>query len=428
MSGDSLSNRPSTDEFSDEQRKELLREVRCQTNLHWNYRHLKSLPSELLEEGQHVEQIYLKCNLLMSLPNNLGCLSRLAYCYLNGNDLRSLPDSIGEVASLQVLDVGNNKLTSLPLTLGRLPSLRSLVAVYNQITCFPKELCGLQSLSILMLSGNNLLHLPEAISGLIGLQGLYVDHNQLRELPRSIAALPILTRISCCCNPLTHLPAVPFISRPTIFFDNNPEMSYLPFSLLRQLRSGETWNPVVIQTCRCFQEKVVINNTVLISLSGPVKNDHPHSLVLPSQITTITSSEKGSPVLPSLRELCLRYIWNEKENSKDDIQRRKTRKQFFVLTSDFLPLSLCDILEVGPVAYCDTPSCKMPIFTFASIKVVTVTVTAMMHVKGSVVPAVMYFCCDTCAQQYSQNIHWMMDEFSVWLCGKLDTACSIELI
>ncbi|KAG7169308.1 Leucine-rich repeat-containing protein 28-like [Homarus americanus] len=384
MSGDSLSNRPSTDEFSDEQRKELLREVRCQTNLHWNYRHLKSLPSELLEEGQHVEQIYLKCNLLMSLPNNLGCLSRLAYCYLNGNDLRSLPDSI--------------------------------------------ELCGLQSLSILMLSGNNLLHLPEAISGLIGLQGLYVDHNQLRELPRSIAALPILTRISCCCNPLTHLPAVPFISRPTIFFDNNPEMSYLPFSLLRQLRSGETWNPVVIQTCRCFQEKVVINNTVLISLSGPVKNDHPHSLVLPSQITTITSSEKGSPVLPSLRELCLRYIWNEKENSKDDIQRRKTRKQFFVLTSDFLPLSLCDILEVGPVAYCDTPSCKMPIFTFASIKVVTVTVTAMMHVKGSVVPAVMYFCCDTCAQQYSQNIHWMMDEFSVWLCGKLDTACSIELI
>lgn len=86
------------------------------------------------------------------------------------------------------------------------------------------ELCSLQELSLLMLSGNSLFYLPEAVSGLTGLQGLYIDNNQLRELPRSLAALPILARISCCCNPLTYLPAVTFSSRPKL-------VSTLPFCI-----------------------------------------------------------------------------------------------------------------------------------------------------------------------------------------------------
>ena len=81
---------------------------------------------------------------------------------------------------------------------------------------FFSELCGLKSLSILMLSGNYITSLPEAVKGLTGLQGLYIDHNLLKELPRSLAYLPILTRVSCCCNNIAYLPALPFATKPTL--------------------------------------------------------------------------------------------------------------------------------------------------------------------------------------------------------------------
>lgn len=423
MSCDGVSGGALKEELNEQQVKELLSEVRHQTSLHWNFRRLKSLPRELLEECSHIEQMYLKCNLLMKLPNNLGCLSHLTYCHLNGNNLQSLPDSIGEMVSLQVLDVGNNKLKALPLTLSKLPSLRSLVAVYNQITYFPAELCCLQSLSLLMLSGNSLLHLPEAISGLTGLQGLYIDHNLLRELPRSLAALPILTRISCCCNHLTHLPAVAFISRPKVFFDNNSGINYLPFSLVRQLRSGESWNPVVMQTSGCFQDSAVVNNTVYISLSRSVKSGNSHWLVLPPQINTVTTSLSGSAKLPPLKEICLRSIWSGKQGS-----RNSTWHITNGINVGLLPSSLCVILEIGPVAYCETPGCEMPIFTHTSIIVVTISLSAKLYMEGSLVPTVMYFCCDSCAKQYTQSIQKMVDEFSLWLSGRLECACSIELV
>lgn len=47
--------------------KNLVTEIQQQTSLHWNYRSLRSLPKELLEEGSHVQYIYLKCNLLTYL-------------------------------------------------------------------------------------------------------------------------------------------------------------------------------------------------------------------------------------------------------------------------------------------------------------------------------------------------------------------------
>lgn len=65
-----------------------------------------------------------------------------------------------------------------------------------------------------MLSGNQLTSLPSAMDGLRGLMGLYLDHNHLRELPRSLTELPVLARISCCCNRIAHLPALPFIAHP----------------------------------------------------------------------------------------------------------------------------------------------------------------------------------------------------------------------
>ncbi|XP_063611816.1 leucine-rich repeat-containing protein 28-like isoform X2 [Penaeus indicus] len=414
-------------ELPDHQVKELLMEVRHQTILHWNYRRLRSLPKQLLEEGSHIRHIYLKRNLLTCLPENLGSLAQLTYCYLHGNLLKALPDSIGDVTCLQVLDVGNNKITSLPHSLAKLTSLRSLVAVYNKITSFPKDLCQLRSLSVLMLSGNNISYLPEAIGGLTGLQGLYIDHNQLKELPRSLASLPMLTRISCCCNSLTHLPAVTFVSRPTIFFDDNPRINYLPFSIVQQFRSGECWDPVVMQTCGCFQDTSLVNNTVHISPRRYAGDNTTPSLMLPPEISNITVATHGAVEIPSLRELCLRYVWKEKKNPRNESRKLKLYKLFNCINSTSLPSHLCELIELGPIATCEAPKCRMPIFTSASIIVLSITVTARLYIEGNIVPSVVYFCSDQCAKIYVQEVKAMVDEFSIWFRNRLEQACNIIL-
>lgn len=416
-------------ELSEEQVSELLSEVRHQTILHWNYRRLTALPKEVLRECSHIHQIYLKRNRLTYLPDTLGCLSQLTYCYLHGNSLQSLPDSIGELKSLQVLDVGNNKIKHLPTSLGKLPSLRSLVAVYNQITCFPKELCSIKTLSILMLSGNNMLHLPEVIGGLTGLQGLYIDHNHLKELPRSLTTLPLLTRISCCCNALTHLPATNFISKPTVFFDDNPQVNYLPFSLMQQLRTGESWDPVVLQTCGCFQETVIVDNSVFINVKGPARSDDPKCLVLPPQINKINISPL-EVTASSLLELCLRYIWKEKHKTVggDSSMKKNASVKFSNLSLKLIPANLYSLLHTGPVAYCNYLRCKSPIFTFSSIIVIKVDVTTRIGVRGNIVPSILYFCSDSCNNKFVQDAKTFKDDFSLWLQKQLEQACRVQFV
>lgn len=415
-------------DITEQQVTELLAEVRHQTILHWNYRRLKVLPQRVLQECSHIHQIYLKRNLLTSLPDSIGCLSQLTYCYLHGNNLQSLPDSVGELVSLQVLDIGNNKIRNLPKTLGKLPSLRSLVAVYNQITCFPKELCNLKTLSVLMLSRNNLLHLPEAIGGLTGLQGLYIDHNHIKELPRSLASLPLLTRISCCCNSLTHLPALTFNSKPTVFFDDNPQINYLPFSLMQQLRTGESWDPVILQTCGCFQEAAIFNNSVFVSTSVPSRNDDPRCLMLPSQLNKVTVPNKDFSV-PPLFELCLHFVWKEKIRIFATNSGRKTNPivKLDHLSLSSVPPNIHCLLQVGPVSYCNYAKCRCPIFTYCSIKVVKLTVTKRLGGLGNIVPTVFYFCCDRCNVRYLEDVRAMKDNFSLWLNRQLENACMVQV-
>lgn len=171
----------------------------------------------------------------------------------------------------------------------------------------------------------------------------------------------------------------------------------------------------------------MVNNTVYVSQRRPVKSDNTQHLVLPPQIDTVTTSS-GSAKLPALKEICLRLLWNEKQKSRNGNLRLNNSKQFCGIALDLLPSSLCVMLEVGPVAYCETPGCEKPIFTHASIIVVTITVSTRLYVEGRVVPTVMYFCCDSCAQQYTRDIQKMTDEFSVWLSGRLCSACTVELV
>lgn len=171
------------------------------------------------------------------------------------------------------------------------------------------------------------------------------------------------------------------------------------------------------------------DNKVYISLGKSAEHNKSYCLLLPSLISTVTTTSASKLVTPpSLKELCLRFIWNEKQKCKYEPSQYEGYKAYLDVTSDIVPSSLCDIINVGPVAYCDTPGCKLPIFTHVSTTVVTVNTSARVNLAAKVVPVVLYFCCDSCALQYAEVTQNMTDEYAVWLCSRLANACDIELV
>ncbi len=66
-------------------------------------------------------------NLLTSLPDSIGRLSRLRELHLRNNKLVSLPDSVDALQELrQVIDLRGNPLVHLPAGIGSLPRLEKL--------------------------------------------------------------------------------------------------------------------------------------------------------------------------------------------------------------------------------------------------------------------------------------------------------------
>lgn len=46
---------------------ELVEDIQGRMILHWNYRNLREIPDEVLNHGEHIEEIYLKRNCLEKL-------------------------------------------------------------------------------------------------------------------------------------------------------------------------------------------------------------------------------------------------------------------------------------------------------------------------------------------------------------------------
>ncbi|KAK4310192.1 hypothetical protein Pmani_018225 [Petrolisthes manimaculis] len=415
--------------------QQLVCEVKTARNLHWNYRHLKSIPEEVVNEGHHIENVNLKYNQLTHLPDNFGELRCLTTCHLSNNDLTSLPESMCQLSCLQSLDVGNNKLKTLPLSLGRLLSLRYLMAVNNHLSAFPRELCHSKTLSLLMLSGNHIKQLPDDMGELTGLQAFYVDHNNLRKLPRTLASLPVLLRISCCSNPLVFLPLTPFSSQPRIFVDNCPELNYLTLHQCLK-HSNDFWEPLQIQAYGCFHNLRLDNNnnTVYITTTASPTNHNTtynttnNTLLIPSHIQTVTSGAVLTTCITSLKELCLRFLWTTERQYRNDNNVGKNKDpNKSNLRPELLPKRLCEMLRYGPVAKCNNIKCSSSssgsIFTHVSIVVVKVSVSTRVLNESHNVPLVLFFCCDYCSKKYIDYLDMDQQAFSLWIRDKLRNNC-----
>lgn len=165
---------------------------------------------QLLNEAPQITHLEADYCAIRNLPT-LG-LSRLEHLSLAGNLLESLNDNI----HAQTLDLSSNPYLDIESSLDQLANndkLKDLNLAYNSLKELPGNIQKLSQLETLNLRGNELTSLPESLGSLSKLSVLKVDNpdnylhtNQLKQLPASFGNLAALDSLFLAGNLLSDVP------------------------------------------------------------------------------------------------------------------------------------------------------------------------------------------------------------------------------
>ncbi|KAL6560158.1 Plant intracellular Ras-group-related LRR protein 6 [Orobanche hederae] len=170
---------------------------------------LQNIPESLTARLLNVIILDVHSNQLKSLPNSIGCLSKLKVMNVSGNLLQSLPRTIENCRSLEELNANFNQLKQLPETIGfELLNLKKLRVNSNKLVCLPHSTSHLTNLRVLDARLNCLQSLPDNLENLINLETLNLSQNfqYLSVLPYSIGLLISLLELDVSYNKITILP------------------------------------------------------------------------------------------------------------------------------------------------------------------------------------------------------------------------------
>uniref|UniRef100_A0ABD2WZG8 Disease resistance R13L4/SHOC-2-like LRR domain-containing protein n=1 Tax=Trichogramma kaykai TaxID=54128 RepID=A0ABD2WZG8_9HYME len=152
----------------------------------WEYEALKSLD--------------LSSNSLTKLSPDIKYLGDLVNLDLHDNLLESVPEEIGSLTKLRKLNVSSNKLKHLGADFFKLAELRCLDLKCNLIKELNPAVGDLVMLEYLNLSWNGLTSLPAGLGYLVRLIALDLNHNQLKELPPDIMSMRALKKLDVSNN------------------------------------------------------------------------------------------------------------------------------------------------------------------------------------------------------------------------------------
>ncbi|KAK7265348.1 hypothetical protein RJT34_32967 [Clitoria ternatea] len=179
----------------------------CKLDLSNN--NLQNIPESLTARLLNMVVLDVHSNQLKSLPNSIGCLSKLKILNVSGNLIEYLPKTIENCRALEELNANFNKLRQLPENIGyELINLKKLSVNSNKLVFLPRSTSYMTSLKILDARLNCLRSLPEDMENLINLQTLNVSQNfhYLNSLPYSIGLLLSLVELDVSYNKITALP------------------------------------------------------------------------------------------------------------------------------------------------------------------------------------------------------------------------------
>ncbi|XP_005067184.1 leucine-rich repeat serine/threonine-protein kinase 2 isoform X1 [Mesocricetus auratus] len=199
--------------------------VKCPSLKHLNlsYNQLSSIPENLTQVAEKLEQLLLEGNKISGICSPLS-LKELKILNLSKNHILSLPEDFLEacpkvetfsarmnsLASMPVLPfsitslkLSQNCFTCIPEAIFILPHLRSLDMSHNNIECLPGP-AHWKSLNLreLFFSHNQIstLDLSEKPQVWSRVEKLHLSHNKLKEIPPAIGCLENLTSLDVSYN------------------------------------------------------------------------------------------------------------------------------------------------------------------------------------------------------------------------------------
>ncbi|KFK40840.1 hypothetical protein AALP_AA2G048500 [Arabis alpina] len=170
---------------------------------------IQKVPESLVARMLNLWALDLHSNQLKTIPNSIGCLSKLKFLNVSGNYLKFLPKTIEDCRSLEELNANFNELTRLPDAIGfELTNLTKLSVNSNKLVVLPNSVSHLTSLRVLDARLNCLGSLPEDLENLVNLQVLNVSQNfqHLTALPYSVGLLISLVELDVSYNGIVVLP------------------------------------------------------------------------------------------------------------------------------------------------------------------------------------------------------------------------------
>ncbi|VDO81196.1 unnamed protein product [Schistosoma margrebowiei] len=125
--------------------KDAIKEInRCReentTRLDLTKGQLHFLPPSIRDVAHHLKELYLYCNKLVNLPNEIGTLFALEILMVQENSLSDLPETLAQCTQLRVLDIRHNKLCEIPQVVYKLHNLTHLFLRFNRIRVVDEEI------------------------------------------------------------------------------------------------------------------------------------------------------------------------------------------------------------------------------------------------------------------------------------------------
>ena len=123
------------------------------THLNLSYNSLTEIPPSIALLF-HLEELLLRENKLIKLPEEMCLLPKLCMVDLSYNELQSLPRSLGNLHSLERLNVSHNSLTAIPVSLGLCQKLVVILASNNNCVNPPQQVCNSSTQLLLYVKSN----------------------------------------------------------------------------------------------------------------------------------------------------------------------------------------------------------------------------------------------------------------------------------
>jgi len=183
-----------------------LRAGRLAGATHLDLRHcqLTTVPRELFDLADTLEQLDLSDNPLRELPDDLPRLHALRTLFCSNCQFDTLPAVLGRCERLDLVGFKANAIAHVPAE-SLHPDLRWLILSGNRVEAIPETIGACQRLRKLALAGNRLTALPLGLARCTGLELIRLSANRFERwddaLPAGLLALPRLTWLACAGNP-----------------------------------------------------------------------------------------------------------------------------------------------------------------------------------------------------------------------------------